>query len=229
MQAWGAYAVSALWRHTVHRWIYGAAVAGLIVLGGSVSLLTGNAGLALGVMDAGLGGLLLALGWEWGAQQWARHRGFRVLYVLPSPSTWVARRLRRLGYSGPVATRLWEMHVNERERWTVIRDPARAVQAFRQAYTADRLRWLRERPDDVGLIICTFNRLPAAEWAALAQAGAWRVAAPLDPRIPPVVTPRRQRTTQLRMFGAVVSSRNRRHPATWTTIYVPPRATGSHG
>lgn len=216
-----AYAVSALWRHPYEPAIYGGYFGAVFLTGFAASLMVPLIGLAVIVGGLFVGGV--AMSWEGVAQTLSRQRGFRVLYVLPSPARWVARRLRALGYVGPVAPRLWEMHVNEAVRWHHGPDPHDAVRRFRAAYTADRLRWLAERPDDVGLVICTFNRLPAAEVAALQAAGGWVYAGPLDARIPRVVTPRRQRNTQRRMFGAVVSRRDRTDPTAWTTVYVPPR------
>lgn len=208
------YGLSALWRHA-HGWIYPlwiaiALVAGLF--GGWVAL-----------------SLIWLLGfcwmsWELVAQARAARAGFPVLYILPSPAPWVRRRLRALGYPGPVARRIWEMHVQERTRWVQPGGTAaQAVARFRAAYTADRVRWLQDRPPDRGLIITTFNRLPPTEIAALRAAGAWVGMGPLDPRIPAKAFTGRTRAVQQRMFGAVVSTQDRTEPGGWTTIYVPPR------
>ena len=123
---------------------------------------------------------------------------------------------------GPVASRLWEMHVNESLSWNT-KGEWDAVQRFRSAYTADRLRWLDERPHTVGLMITTFNRLPADERSALEAAGAWIVSRALTSHLPEVASRRRVDATQLHMFGAVVSTRDRTDPRGWTTVYVPPR------
>lgn len=218
-----AYVVSALWRHPhVHGGVlYRGYFSAVLVTGLGVMTVVPWLGL-IWIATWGMGGAL-AMSWEAVARALSYRRGFRVLYVLPSPPRWVARRLRALGFAGPVAAHLWEMHVNESIRWRRGGHVREAVSRFREAYTADRIRWLRERPDYVGLVICTFNRLPEAELAALQAAGAWVFAGPLHPRIPQVVTPRRQRTTQRRMFGRVVSDRDRTDPAGWTTVYVPPR------
>lgn len=206
------FAVSALWRHS-HRWAYAVWLIG----GFAVGMGWPTAGIVL------LWGGFACVLWELAARRLAWRHGYSVLYVLPSPAAWITRRLKALGYAGPVARRVWEMHVNETVAWHHLGDPGTAVERFRVAYTRDRLRWLQERPDDVGLIITTFNRLPADELAALQAAGAWVVAGPLDARIPSAAQATRQRTTQRRMFGRIVSDRDRTDPAQWTTIYVPAR------
>lgn len=212
---------SALWRHT-YRWWEGTVLGGLLGASACAGWLGGPVWVGVGFLA--LYGVLLGpsyLRWR------ARRRGFRVLYVVPAPRWWVARRLRTLGYLGPVASRIWEMHVNEGRRWTAVGDdPIAAVRRFRQAYTADRMRWLAERPPGVGLLICTFNRLPPAEWAALEAAGAWATAGPLHPAIPAAVDAQRQQKVQTRMFGAVVSTHDRSNGAEWVTVYVPPRGRG---
>jgi len=151
--------LSALWRHQA-PWSYAVWLA--LSLGGGV--FWSPLGLVI------LWGGAACISWELVARAWAQHRGFRVLYVLPCPSRWARLRLRHLGYTGPVAARLWEMHVAEGTRWSG------GVAAFRHAYTADRARWLRERPSDVGLIVTTFNRLPVEEQDLLASADAWMTA-----------------------------------------------------
>ena len=221
MRPVAAYAVSQLWRHP-HRVVYGLYFGGVLGLSMALVFLNAAAGLAVLVGLSLLGAV--AMSWRDVARWSAAHRGYRVLYVLPSPARWVSVRLARLGYSGPGADRVWEMHVDEQRRWHEPCETSKAaVRRFRAVYTADRLRWLENRPGDVALIITTFNHLPEAEMIALKAAGAWVVSAPLDPRIPRVVTTRRQRQTQRRMFGGVVSSRDHRDPAGWTTVYVPPR------
>ncbi len=201
------YVVSALWRQS-HPWLLFGGLLGVV---GGIEVVNLTAGLLVALVAIG------CVSWELVARTVMVRRGRRVLYVLRSPAGWVRRRLRQLGYTGPVARRIWEMHVDEDVRWP------EGVASFRAAYTADRLWWLAHRPPNVGLIICTFNRLPDAEMAALEAAGAWVTAGPLHPRIPRVVSKRRMRKTQQRMFGAVVSPRDRTDGRTWTTVYVPPR------
>lgn len=226
----GGYLTSALWQNAYYRLIWIGLM--VVIVGGALvvafatqwywGLLIGYAGIAL-----------VAL-WSHGearARKRAYQRGFRALYVVPGAPQWTARRLHALGYTGPVAATLWETHVNEHTSWVTPPaaggppggDPHPAIAAFREAYTADRLRWLAERPDDVALVISTYNHLPPAQWAALNAAGAWHMAAPLHPGLLRVVTAARQRQVQRRMFGAVVNPRPRSDPTTWTTIYVPPR------
>ena len=226
MRQVAAYAVSQLWRHP-HPWVYGVYFGSGLLLSVIVTIgLNPWVGCALWMALATAGAL--AIVWRDVARWMAQRRGYQVLYVLPSPARWVSARLARLGYSGPVADRAWEMHVDEQRRWRwPDAAPEAAVRRFRAVYTADRLRWLDARPDDVALIITTFNHLPEAEMTALKAAGAWTASAPLDPRIPRVATARRQRQTQRRMFGGVVSSRDRCDPAGWTTVYVPPRIESS--
>lgn len=207
----GQSAVSALWRHS-HPWGYGV----WLLVSGGFSLVWPVVGLTL------LWGGLACVLWELMAKSLAVRSGHVVLYVLPSPTPWVTQRLRALGYGGPVAPHLWEMHVNESIAWHHRGDPDTAVQQFQAAYTADRLAWMHIRPDDVGLIMTTFNRLPSAQLEAFRAAGAWMVAGPLDSRIPSVASAKRQRQTQRRMFGRVMSWRDRTNPADWTTVYVPP-------
>lgn len=205
------YGLSALWRHHYGRLL--AITTALMCL--VLSYWRPGWAVAIGLMYLGV------VGWESIAKWHAHRHGFSVLYVLPSPSRWVARRLRALGYTGPVAPHLWEMHVNESRSW-IAHDEGDAVQRFRAAYTADRLRWLAERPCTVGLMITTFNRLPADERRALEAAGAWIVSGALTSQLPRVASRRRVDATQLRMFGAVVSDRDRTDFGSWTTVYVPP-------
>lgn len=206
---------SALWRHAHTPWrlaVYGAGVALGFTPWWPVGLMA--------LWGAALGELAM-MGVEAGAKRAARRRGYRVLFVLPCPPRWAARRLRALGYAGPVAHRLWEMHVMDDRRWPAP-NADEAVRAFRQAYTAERLRWLDARPAGVGVIFTTYNRLPTEEVAALQDRGAWRAAGALHPRIARAAHRRRVRVAQQRLFGRVVSTRDRTDPATWTTVYVPP-------
>lgn len=209
-----SYGLSALWRHA-HPWSYHVWIAVAFIMG-----------LLGGLWWFGLVALVgfCWMSWELVAQIRAARAGFPVLYVLPSPGPWVCRRLRTLGYTGPVAHHVWEMHVQERTRW-VTGDglPVDGVRRFRHAYTTDRLRWLEVRPPDRALIITTFNTLPQEEMAALQAAGAWWASGPLDPRVAAQATIYRLRVTQQRMFGGLVSSRDRSDPNGWITIYVPPR------
>lgn len=209
------FIVSALWRHHYGRVLLGSVLLLCLVLG-----ITVNVWLAYGLWFT-VAGLVQ---WEGMAKFLAERRGFHALYVLPSPPGWGARRLRDLGYQGPVASRLWEMHVNESHRWkTNDGTSTEAVRRFQTAYAQDRARWLQERPDDVGLLITTFNQLPEAQRRALTAAGAWIYAGALTPALPAVVFRRRMEATQRRMFGRVVASRDRTNPTEWTTVYVPAR------
>lgn len=217
------YGTSALWQNAYLRVIW----LGLMgVIGGSVVAVACATQWYWGLLVGYAGIALIAL-WSRGephARKRADQRGFRALYVVPGAPRWTARRLHALGYRGPVAGKMWETHVNEHASW--VRpggDPHQAIAAFWEAYTADRVRWLAERPDDVALVISTYNHLSPDQWAALNAAGAWHTAAPLHPGLLRVVTAARQRQVQRRMFGAVVNPKPRSDPTTWTTIYVPPR------
>ena len=228
MRSVAAYGVSQLWRHG-RSWVYPLYFIGVFIAGVGIMVIVNPwVGWSLLMMWEGAGAL--AIIWRDLARLAAWRRGYRVLYVMASPSAWIAHRLHALGYRGSVAPRIWEMHVDEQRRWIQPEENVHdAVRRFRTAYTADRLRWLEERPDDVGLLICTFNRLPMTELAALKAAGGWVYPGPLTPHIPPVMSPQRQRRTQTRMFGAAVSTKDRTDPNTWITVYVPPRRDCSLG
>lgn len=207
---------SALWRHAHAPWrwaVYGTGFALGLTAWWPIGLM------ALWVSALGDTALIGAEAW---AKRTARRHGYQVLFVLPCPPHWAARRLQALGYAGPVASRLWEMHVMDDRRWSAP-TAKEAVRAFRQAYTAERLRWLDERPAGVGVIVTTYNRLPAEEVAALQDRGAWIVHGALHPRIARSAHRWRVAQAQRRLFGQVVSERNRTDPAAWTTAYVPPR------
>ncbi len=209
------FIVSAVWRHHHGRVLFGSVLLLCMALG-----ITINFWLAYGLWFAVMG----LVQWEGLAKFFGERRGFHALYVLPSPPGWATRRLRALGYSGSVSSRLWEMHVNEAHRWkTAEGTSTEAVRRFQTAYDQDRARWLQERPDDVGLLITTFNQLSEPQRRALSAAGAWIYAGALTPTLPAVVSRRRMEVTQRRMFGQVVSRRDRTNPTEWTTVYVPAR------
>ncbi len=207
-----SYALSALWRqsHPGALWGWLVASAGL-----GFSPYWGVGILSLWV---GLGCVL----WEPLAQRWAAAHGHRVWFVLPSPAPWVRRRLRGLGYRGPVAGRVWEIHVQERRRWTAATPPGAAA-AFRQEFTRDLLRWIGGRPPGVAILLSTFNALRPEEVAQCQASQAWIGRGPLHPRLPRLTDTRRMVATQRRMFGGVVSTRDRTNPGSWTTVYWPPR------
>ncbi|PSR19882.1 MAG: hypothetical protein C7B45_17750, partial [Sulfobacillus acidophilus] len=94
---------------------------------------------------------------------------------------------------------------------------------FRTAFTADFFRWVEERPDHRALVLSTFNHLTAAEVAQLRAVQAWIGSGAIHPRLARLADAHRMESTQRRMFGGVVSRRDRTNPATWTTVYIPPR------
>ena len=206
------YLVSALWRQS-HPWAVRAWL-GLSILMGL------TAAWQLGILSLWLG-LCCAL-WEPFAQWRADRCGHRVWFVLPSPAKWCQRQLRQLGYSGPVASSLWEIHVQERQIW-LGESPHDAARHFRTAFTADFFRWVEERSDHRALVLSTFNHLTSAEVTQLRAVRAWIGSGAIHPRLPQLADVHRMESTQRRMFGGVVSHRDRTNPATWTTVYIPPR------
>lgn len=209
-----AYLFSALWRQShpgaVRAWL------GLSTLIGMTPYW------AVGLTSLWLG--LLCVLWEPIAQWWARQLGHRVWFVLPSPPGWSSRQLRSLGYVGPVASRLWEIHVQERRRWDG-ETPTAAAALFRVTFTHDLFRWIEARPAHVAVLLSTFNTLHPDEVVRLQGAHAWIGAGALHPRLAHLTDAHRMVATQRRMFGGVVSRRDRTNPATWTTVYIPPRIT----
>lgn len=103
------YTVSQLWRHP-HQAMYGLYFSGVLALSMTVGFLNTAAGIAV-LVELCLFGAW-AISWRDVARCSAARRGYRVLYVMPSPTSWVAHRLRALGYTGAVAPHVWEMHVN---------------------------------------------------------------------------------------------------------------------
>ena len=207
------YPRSALWRQSLPGGLIGPLVVGTLLL--QLPVLRW-----LGLLL--LGAFLLGMLYEVFARRWALAHGYKALFVLPSGARWVARRLQALGYEGPVSRHLWEMHVIETRRWTRP-GHGNAVRLFRTAYTQDRLAWLDARPPNVGVVFTTFNRLPPKELAGLVAREAWIHAGPLHPRLPRLASSHRVLTTQRRMFGCVVSLRDRTNANEWITVYVPPR------
>lgn len=207
------YPRSALWRQSLPGGLIGPLVVGTLLL--QFPILRWGGFLLLGSW-------LVGMLYEVGARRWALAHGYRALFVLPSGTRWVARRLQTLGYEGPVAHHLWEMHVIETRRWISL-GRGNAVRMFRTAYTQDRLAWLDARPPNVGVVFTTFNRLPADELVGLVAREAWIHAGPLHPRLPRLASPHRVLATQRRMFGCVVSRHDRTRANEWMTVYVPPR------
>jgi len=143
----------------------------------------------------------------------------------PAPGSWLGRQLPTPLPLGPI---VWEVHAQDARRWRAP-TPHDAARAYRQTYADEVIRLIQTRPDTVALMSSGFNRLTPDEEQAIWDAGGRVWDGPLWPRLLRRYPPWIMALTQRRMFGSVVSRKDRRHPATWVTWVVPARqqyATG---
>lgn len=218
-------------RSWLHPWLYPAAPAWRLAhqgpLVGAAVLICGlgpTVGGPVGTVASGLfaawigGGVVLELR----ARVHARHLGYRARFWVAACPAWWERRTRAWRPAPWPAGPVWELHANDAGRWRD-RTPTAAARAFRQVYTAEMARLIRERPPTVSLACSTFNRLSPAEAALIREAGGWIGPGPVHPALPSRVRPAVYRRLQRRLFGGVVSTRPRHVPAAWTTWIIPPR------
>ena len=149
----------------------------------------------------------------------ARRSRTRAIWWTPAPGAWLARQLPT---PRPLGPGVWEVHAQDARRWRGP-TPREAARAYRQTYADELIALIRTRPDGVALVSSGFNRLTPEEAAAVRTARGMIWDGPLWPRLLRRYPPWMMALTQRRMFGAVVSTKDRRDPATWVTWVVPAR------
>lgn len=143
----------------------------------------------------------------------------RAIWWTPAPPQWLQRQLPDSVSLGPS---VWEVHAQDARRWHAP-DPHQAARRYRQTYATEVIQVIQTRPDTVALMSSGFNRLTPAEQQAIEAAGGRIWEGPLWPRLLRRYPPWIMRATQRWMFGGVVSTKDRRDPATWVTWAVPAR------
>ncbi|WP_053958140.1 hypothetical protein [Sulfobacillus thermosulfidooxidans] len=208
---WG-YATSLFWHI---RWQFWERT--VFLTGAGLADLTGHliigAGLILVTMTHSLFFLVQPL-------RCARRYQTRAIWWTASPSAWIRRQLPE-----PVSlgSTVWEVHAQDARRWAGP-TPKDAARRYRQTYAEELVQLIQTRPDTVGLVSSGFNRLTDAERQAIIHAGGTIWDGPLWPQLLRRYPPWIMRATQRRMFGAVVSPKDPRTPATWVTWAIPARS-----
>lgn len=211
------YGTSLLW---AVRWL---AVARAIGVGAAVAAgAAGHPRISLAVIGLMLAPSLYFLFWPGVC---ARRHGTQAIWWTPAPPRWLARQLPAPVPLGPA---VWEVHAQDARRWRAP-TPRAAARAYRQTYADELIALLQHRPDTVAVVSSGFNRLTPAERAAIQAAGGTVWDGPLWPRLLRRYPPWLMRCTQRRMFGAVVSTTDRRDPAVWVTWAVPARYAAAKG
>lgn len=208
------YGTSIFWH--VRWW---GLVRGLGIFGMMGAVALGQMGLAAGILGLLCIPSVYVLIWPWVV---ARATGYRAIWWTPAPPRWLARQLPDPVDLGPVC---WEVHAQDARRWRA-ETPRAAARAYRSTYATEVCRLIAARPDTVALLSSGFNRLTPAEQEAVLAAGGRIWDGPLWPRLLRRYPPWIMVLTQHRMFGGVVSHKDRRDPATWVTWVVPARQAG---
>lgn len=205
------YATSLFW---AVRWQ--APVRTLFLFWAAVAYFTGHSGAGGGLVALSLAPSLYFLG---APAMGARRYRTRAIWWTPAPPQWIRRQLPDPVLLGPV---VWEVHAQDARRWRGA-TPREAARAYRQTYADELIRLIHTRPDSVALMSSGFNRLTPAEAQAIMAAGGTIWDGPLWPRLLRRYPPWIMALTQRRMFGGVVSRKDRRDPTAWVTWVVPAR------
>lgn len=143
--------------------------------------------------------------------------GLQVVELMPECPALVAALYRRKGLPAEVRPRAFTIHVNTSWRAPDGMPPQQARQVFGELYTADYDRVLGELGGTpVLLASSTFNRHDSGmALQAMAEGWGWQAAGPLLPAQPRLNGPGKREREQVRMFGAVVSTRRVSSPGQW--------------
>ncbi len=153
----------------------------------------------------------------------AKRQGYQARFWTPGAPRWIQIRLRTL--QGPILPigPIWELPAQDQHRWPGT--PHNAARAYRRAYEAEMIHILATKPAKTTVCCTTFNHLTEKETQAIMQAGGWIGSGALDPHLPRLFRPRTMAAIQRRMFGEIISNKDRTRAQSWTTWVVPGRGT----